>query len=48
MAPWITALELAGVAGGVRLAHVMSVQALRRLAAGLCIVVGALMLWQTL
>lgn len=48
VAAWITAFELAGVAGGVRLAHVVSVQTLRRLAAGLCIVVGAVMLWRNL
>ena len=48
VAAWITALELAGVAAGVRLAHVASVQTLRRLAAGLCVVVGVFMLWRNL
>jgi uncharacterized membrane protein YfcA len=36
------------VVAGVRLAHAVSVGTLRRLAAGLCIVVGALMLWRNL
>jgi uncharacterized membrane protein YfcA len=48
MAAWITLFELAGVVVGVRLAHAVSVGTLRRLAAGLCIVVGALMLWRNL
>jgi hypothetical protein len=48
MAAWITAFELAGVVAGVRLAHAVSVGTLRRLAAVLCIVVGALMLWRNL
>jgi uncharacterized membrane protein YfcA len=43
MAAWITVLELAGVAAGVRLAHVASLQTLRRTTAGLCLVVGAFM-----
>jgi len=47
-AAWITAFELAGVVAGVRLAHAVSVGTLRRLAAVLCIVVGALMLWRNL
>jgi len=41
-------LELAGVVAGVRLAHAVGVGTLRRLAAGLCIAVGALMLWRNL
>ncbi len=48
VAAWITAFELAGVVGGVRIAHAVSVGTLRRLAAALCIVVGALMLWRNL
>ena len=48
IAAWITLLELAGVAAGVRLAHAASVQTLRRLAAGLCVAVGVLMLWRNL
>ena len=48
MAAWITVLELAGVAAGVRLAHVASVQTLRRTTAGLCLVVGAFMAWRGL
>jgi uncharacterized membrane protein YfcA len=48
MAAWITAFELAGVVAGVRVAHAVSVGTLRRLAAVLCIVVGALMLWRNL
>jgi uncharacterized membrane protein YfcA len=48
VAAWITLFELAGVVAGVRLAHAVSVPTLRRLAAGLCIVVGALMLWRYL
>jgi uncharacterized membrane protein YfcA len=48
VAAWVTLLELAGVAVGVRLAHVISVGTLRRLAAALCILVGAFMLWRNL
>ena len=48
VAAWITALELAGVAAGVRLAHLASTQTLRRTVAGLCLVVGALMAWRGL
>jgi uncharacterized protein len=48
VAGWITGFELAGVVAGVRLAHAVSVSTLRRLAAVLCIVVGALMLWRNL
>ncbi len=48
MAGWLTAFELAGVVAGVRLAHAVSVRTLRRLAAALCIGVGALMLWRSL
>jgi uncharacterized membrane protein YfcA len=44
----ITVFELAGLAAGVRLAHVASPLALRRLAGGLCIVSGAFMLYRTL
>jgi uncharacterized protein len=48
VAAWITAFELVGVVAGVRLAHAVSVDTLRRLAAVLCIVVGAFMLWRNL
>jgi uncharacterized membrane protein YfcA len=48
VAAWITAFELAGVVAGVRLAHAVSVDTLRRLAAVLCIAVGAFMLWRSL
>jgi len=48
VAAWITLFELAGVVAGVRLAHAVSVLTLRRMAASLCIVVGALMLWRYL
>jgi uncharacterized membrane protein YfcA len=48
VAAWITLFELAGVVAGVRLAHAVSVPTLRRMAAGLCIVVGAMMLWRYL
>jgi uncharacterized membrane protein YfcA len=48
VAAWITLFELAGVVAGVRLAHAVSVPTLRRMAAGLCIVVGTLMLWRYL
>jgi uncharacterized membrane protein YfcA len=48
VAAWITLFELAGVVAGVRLAHAVSVDTLRRLAATLCIVVGAFMLWRNL
>jgi uncharacterized membrane protein YfcA len=48
VAAWITVFELAGVVAGVRLAHAVSVDTLRRLAAVLCIVVGGFMLWRNL
>jgi uncharacterized membrane protein YfcA len=48
VAAWITVFELAGVAAGVRLAHDVSVDTLRRLAAGVCIAVGGFMLWRNL
>jgi uncharacterized protein len=44
VAAWVTGFELAGVAVGVRLAHAVSATVLRRMAAGLCIAVGAFML----
>ncbi len=47
-AAWITLFELAGVVLGTRAAHAVSVQALRRMAAGLCIVVGLVMLVRSL
>jgi uncharacterized membrane protein YfcA len=43
-AAWITLFELAGVILGARAAHAVSVTVLRRMAAGLCIVVGLFML----
>lgn len=47
-AAWITLFELAGVAAGVRIAHAASVTALRRAAAGLCLLTGLLMLARAL
>jgi len=44
----ITVFELAGVMIGVRLAHVASALALRRLAGALCVVTGALLLARSL
>lgn len=43
-AAWITLFELAGVVLGTRAAHAVSVAVLRRMAAGLCVVVGLFML----
>jgi uncharacterized membrane protein YfcA len=43
-AAWVSAFSLAGVALGARAAHAVSVAVLRRMAAGLCIAVGLLML----
>ena len=43
-AAWITAFELAGVIAGTRTAHAVGMPVLRRMAAGLCIVVGLFML----
>lgn len=47
-AAWITLFELAGVVVGARAAHAVSVAALRRMAAGLCVVVGLFMLVRSL
>lgn len=47
-AAWVSPLLLLGVALGVRAAHAVSVMVLRRMAAGLCIVVGLFMLIRTL
>jgi uncharacterized protein len=47
-ATWITVFELAGVIAGSYAAHAISVISLRRLAAGLCIVVGVYMLVRSL
>ena len=47
-AAWITAFELVGVVAGTRAAHAVSVTALRRMAAGLCIAVGLFMLARSL
>jgi hypothetical protein len=43
-AAWVAPLSLIGVALGTRAAHAVSVAVLRRMAAGLCIVVGLFML----
>jgi uncharacterized membrane protein YfcA len=43
-AAWVAAFSLAGVALGARAAHAVSVAVLRRMAAGLCIVVGLFMM----
>jgi uncharacterized membrane protein YfcA len=47
-AAWITVFELAGVVAGTRIAHAVGVAALRRMAAGLCVVVGIAMLVRSL
>ena len=47
-ATWITVFELVGVVAGTRAAHAVSVTVLRRMAAGLCVVVGLLMLVRSL
>jgi uncharacterized protein len=47
-AGWVSACALAGVALGARTAHAVSGLVLRRMAAGLCIVVGLFMLARTL
>lgn len=47
-AAWITLFELAGVVVGTRAAHAVSVTVLRRMAAGLCVVVGLFMLLRSL
>lgn len=47
-AAWITLFELAGVVLGTRAAHAVSVTVLRRMAAGLCVVVGLFMLVRSL
>jgi len=47
-AAWVTVFELAGVIGGARAAHAISIVALRRMTAGLCVVVGAYMLVRSL
>ncbi len=44
LAAWVTGFELVGVAAGVRLAHAVSANVLRRVAGALCVAVGALML----
>jgi hypothetical protein len=44
LAAWVTGFELLGVAAGVRVAHAVSANALRRAAGTLCVAVGALML----
>jgi uncharacterized membrane protein YfcA len=48
LAAWVAVFELAGVAAGVRLAHSVSAIVLRRLAAALCVAVGAFMLVRAL
>jgi len=47
-AAWVTVFELAGVIGGARAAHAISIVALRRMTAGLCVVVGVYMLARSL
>src|SRR5947208_16265809 len=47
-AAWVTVFELAGVIGGARAAHAISIVALRRMTAGLCVVVGVYMLVRSL
>ena len=47
-AAWVTVFELAGVFAGSRAAHAVSVTALRRMAAGLCVIVGVYMLVRSL
>ncbi len=44
LAAWVTGFELLGVAVGVRVAHAVSANALRRVAGTLCVAVGAFML----
>ena len=44
----VTIFELLGVIAGVRLAHIASAVALRRLAGALCVITGALLLARTL
>jgi uncharacterized membrane protein YfcA len=44
----VTIFELAGLIVGVRLAHVASALALRRLAGALCVISGGLLLWRSL
>ena len=46
-AGWVTLFELAGVLLGVRIAHIVPPHQLRRIAAALCVVVGAVMLLRT-
>jgi uncharacterized membrane protein YfcA len=44
----ITVFELAGVVAGAKLAHVASAAVLRRLAGGLCVITGAILLFRSL
>lgn len=44
LAAWVAGFELVGVAAGVRVAHAVSPNALRRAAGALCVAVGLLML----
>jgi len=48
LAAWITLFQLAGATAGARAAHAASIAVLRRLAAGLCVLTGLLMLARTL
>jgi hypothetical protein len=48
LAAWVTAFELGGVAAGAKLAHAVSAAVLRRMAAALCVGVGAFMLVRAL
>jgi uncharacterized protein len=47
-AAWVTVFELGGVIVGARAAHVISIVALRRMAATLCVIVGVYMLMRSL
>jgi uncharacterized membrane protein YfcA len=47
-AAWVTVFALLGVVAGARAAHAVSALVQRRMAAGLCIVLGTFMLVRTL
>jgi len=48
IAALVTVFELIGLVLGVRLAHVASALALRRLAGALCVITGGLLVWRSL
>ena len=48
IAALVTVFELIGLVLGVRLAHVASALALRRLAGALCVITGGLLIWRSL